>query len=83
MDLTHCSHLVLSLRGVSATDITGVQTLMEVCELLSKQDVEICLSGVHDNVRSFFDKVGLTDQVGADHYYANASEAVVATVERA
>ena len=79
VDLNGVGHLVLSLRGVSAADITGVQTLMEACAAIQEQGVTICLSGVHDNVRSFFDKVGLTEQLGADRYYANASEAVAHT----
>ncbi|MDO5143787.1 MAG: SulP family inorganic anion transporter [bacterium] len=80
VDLSGCKQLIISLRGVSATDISGVQTLMECCAGISEQGVSISLSGVHENVRRFFDQMGLTEQLGADHYFSNASEAAVAAV---
>lgn len=77
IDLSACRHLVLSMRGVSAVDISGVQTLMEACEAIARQGVKISLCGVHDNVRAFIDKVGLTEQIGGEHIYSNASEALI------
>ena len=65
VDFTGCEHLILSLRGVSATDISGVQTLMEVCALIAQKGVTVSICGVHENVAGFFPKVGLTDQLGA------------------
>lgn len=38
------------------------------------------LGGVHENVAGFFQKVGLTDQLGAAAFYPNASEAVIDTL---
>ncbi|MBQ8201129.1 MAG: SulP family inorganic anion transporter [Clostridia bacterium] len=82
IDLKGCEHLILSMRGVPAADISGVQTLMEACEAISKQGVCISVCGVQQSVRSFFDKVGLTDQVGSDHFYGNASEALIDAMTR-
>ena len=80
VDFTGCEHLILSLRGVSATDISGVQTLMEVCALIAQKGVTVSICGVHENVAGFFQKVGLTDQLGAAAFYPNASEAVIDTL---
>lgn len=80
VDFTGCEHLILSLRGVSATDISGVQTLMEVCTLIAQKGVTVSICGVHENVAGFFQKVGLTDQLGAAAFYPNASEAVIDTL---
>ena len=80
VDFTGCEHLILSLRGVSATDISGVQTLMEVCALIVQKGVTVSICGVHENVAGFFQKVGLTDQLGAAAFYPNASEAVIDTL---
>lgn len=80
VDFTGCEHLILSLRGVSATDISGVQTLMEVCALIAQKGVTVSICGVHENVADFFQKVGLTDQLGAAAFYPNASEAVIDTL---
>ena len=80
VDFTGCEHLILSLRGVSAADISGVQTLMEVCALIAQKGVTVSICGVHENVADFFQKVGLTDQLGAAAFYPNASEAVIDTL---
>lgn len=80
IDLNDCSHLILSLRGVPAADISGVQTMMEICEGFRAQGVQVSLCGVHDKVRTFFDKVGLTDLVGRASFYPSASEAIIDTV---
>ena len=48
VDFTGCEHLILSLRGVSATDISGVQTLMEVCALIAQKGVTVSICGVHE-----------------------------------
>lgn len=82
IDLNGCKHLVLSLRGVAATDISGTQTLMECLEAMEAQGVDVVMSGVQDNVRKFFDQMGLTERMGANAYCSNASDAVIAVLER-
>ncbi|MGN1020180.1 MAG: SulP family inorganic anion transporter [Aristaeellaceae bacterium] len=79
-DYTGCSRLILSMRGVAAADISGVQTLMEICQRLSQQGLAVSVCGVQQNVRSFFDKVGLSEQLGQAAFYANASEAIIDAV---
>ncbi|MGN0748029.1 MAG: SulP family inorganic anion transporter [Aristaeellaceae bacterium] len=79
-DYTGCSRLILSMRGVAAADISGVQTLMEVCQRLSQRGLAVSVCGVQQNVRSFFDKVGLSEQLGPAAFYANASEAIIDAV---
>ena len=68
------------MRGVAAADISGVQTLMEVCQRLNQRGLAVSVCGVQQNVRSFFDKVGLSEQLGKAAFYANASEAIIDAV---
>lgn len=78
LEMEEIDRVVMSFRGVSMADITGVQTMMEVVEQLKKDNnIQIVFCGVQPNVRSFFDKVGLTEVIGKDNYYTNASDAVV------
>ena len=77
IDLKACRHLIISMRGVPAADISGVQTLMETCAAIEKQGVRISICGVQQSVRTFLDKVGLTEQVGEGSFFANASEALI------
>ena len=79
-DYAGCERLILSMRGVAAADISGVQTLMEVCQRLSQRGLAVSVCGVQQNVRPFFDKVGLSEQMGKAAFYANASEALIDAV---
>lgn len=76
-DWTDCKHLILSMRGVSAADISGVQTLMEVCDTIAQQGIQISVCGVHPNVATFCNKVGLTEQVGESAFFSNVSSAMI------
>ena len=83
IDFTGCDKLILSLRGVPAADISGVQTLTEACQAIRDKGVQISLCGVHPVVREFFDKAGLTDAMGTEVYYPSVSDAMMALLPEA
>ena len=83
IDFTDCDKLILSLRGVPAADISGVQTLTEACQAIRDKGVQVSLCGVHPVVREFFDKAGLTDAMGDGVYYQSVSDAMLALLPEA
>ena len=83
IDFTDCDKLILSLRGVPAADISGVQTLTEACQAIRDKGVQVSLCGVHPVVREFFDKAGLTDAMGTGVYYQSVSDAMLALLPEA
>ena len=83
IDFTDCDKLILSLRGVPAADISGVQTLTEACVAIRDKGVQVSLCGVHPVVREFFDKAGLTDAMGTEVYYQSVSDAMLALLPEA
>ena len=71
-------HLILSLRGMPNVDISGVQSLLELCEDLVKHGKTIAFCGVNDSVRKYFDRAGITKLLGEDAYYWSADKAILA-----
>ena len=71
-------HLILSLRGMPNIDISGVQSLLELCEDLLKHGKTIAFCGVNDSVRKYFDRAGITKLLGEDAYYWSADRAILA-----
>ncbi len=82
IDLNGCRRLIISLRGVGAADISGVQTLMEQCAAIQSQGVAVCVCGARPNVTAFMEKVGLVDQLGEAAFYPNVSEAILDAAAR-
>ena len=61
LDVAGCRWMIISLRGVSAADVSGIQTLMEACESIRQDGTIVVFCGVQDQVRALFDKVGLDE----------------------
>ena len=65
----HQGVMILSMRGVSSIDTSGVQAMLEFCEAKKQEGVTIVFSGVQANVLKRFEKGGVLDVVGRDHVY--------------
>jgi SulP family sulfate permease len=70
--------LILSMRGVSLLDTSGLQVVMALHERLHRAGGHLMISGVHDNVRRMMERGGLVDAVGADNFFWSADQAIVA-----
>jgi SulP family sulfate permease len=70
--------LILSMRGVSLLDTSGLQVVMALHERLHAAGGRLMISGVHDNVRRMMERGGLVDAVGADSFFWSADQAIVA-----
>lgn len=71
-----CSTLIMSLRGMPNIDVSGAQTMLELCEKTISEGRQICFCGMSDAVRKYFDRAGITELVGEDHYYWSADRAI-------
>ncbi len=70
--------LILSMRGVSLLDTSGLQVVMALHERLHAAEGRLMISGVHDNVRRMMERGGLVEAVGPDNFFWSADQAIVA-----
>lgn len=72
----HQGVMILSMRGVSSIDTSGVQAMLEFCEAKKQEGITIVFSGVQTNVLKRFEKGGVLDVVGRDHVYWSTDQAL-------
>lgn len=68
--------LVIRLRRVPFMDMTGLQTLQEVIQQLHKRNIVVKLCEANQTVLSKLDKVGILQEIGAEHYHADFGSAL-------
>ena len=74
-DIPEEDHLILSLRGMPSVDVSGAQAVLELCQRLLAKGHTIAFCGVAEDVRSYFDRAGVTALVGESAYYPTAPTA--------
>jgi SulP family sulfate permease len=75
--------VVLSVRGVSTVDATGIQALLKYCEDQKAKGVTVCFAGASYGFRMAMDRGGVTAVVGEEAFYWGAQEALAAIAEAA
>lgn len=68
--------MILSMRGVSSIDGSGVQAMVEFCELKKQEGVKVIFSGVQRRVLSRFERGGILDVVGEDNIFWSTDQAL-------
>jgi SulP family sulfate permease len=68
--------LVLDVVGMHDVDFTGVRTLSEVLDELDHRHIAFAIARAGDTVRANLERGGLTERIGAEHFYASVDEAV-------
>ncbi len=76
--LTKYDEIIFSLRGVSAIDTSGAQSMCELCHSLKEGGVKLAFCGVCDNVKDVMNKAGLADVVGEENFYWSVDKALLA-----
>lgn len=76
-ELPEYRQVILSMRGMPNIDVSGAQTMLELCESLQAQGRVVAFCGVSENVRSYFDRAGITDLVGESAYFWSADQAIL------
>lgn len=72
------SAVVLSVRGVSTVDATGIQAFLKFCQEQKDRGVAVCFAGANRSFRLAMDRGGVTGVVGEGAYYWGAQEALAA-----
>lgn len=80
-DIPEEDHLILSLRGMPSVDVSGAQAVLELCQRLLAKGHTIAFCGVAEDVRSYFDRAGVTALVGEGAYYHSADRAILALLD--
>lgn len=75
--------LILSVRGVSSVDASGVHALLEFCEKEKEQGVSVCFSGTQAGVKTMLERGGVVAFLGEDHFFWSAEEALDEVVKEA
>ncbi|MET0017373.1 SulP family inorganic anion transporter [Oscillibacter sp.] len=70
-------HVILSLRGMPSVDVSGVQTMLELCQGLKQAGGTVAFCGVSESVRTYFDRAGITALVGESAYFWSADLAIL------
>lgn len=75
-------HLIFSLRGCPSIDVPGAQTVLELSEKLKATGTNLSFCGLSEEVRSYFDRAGVTALVGESAYFNSADQAILSLLDR-
>ncbi|BAS26265.1 SulP family inorganic anion transporter [Limnochorda pilosa] len=70
--------VVISLRAVPLVDTSGISALADVIDRLEGRGRRVYLSGLTRPVRSYLERAGVIQRLGADRVYWSADQAIVA-----
>lgn len=76
-ELGNTETLILSMRGVPAIDLSGIQALLELQEELTEEGVTVMLSSVQPKVLEELKRGGLIELIGEEHVFDSAEFAIV------
>lgn len=68
--------VLLSMRGVSHIDITGIQALMDVLNEFRMKNIDFIICGLPNTVKETIRKSGIHDLVGEDGFYWSVERAL-------
>ena len=72
-----CHELLISFRGVSAVDTTGVEIISETCDMLKANEIHVIMSGLNENVKTMLNKGNITEKVGEDNIFKSIDKALI------
>jgi SulP family sulfate permease len=74
--------LILSMRGVSFIDTSGLEALMQLYERIHKQGGTLMFAGVHENARTMMERGGLVEKIGEQNFFWSSDQAIVEAEKR-
>jgi SulP family sulfate permease len=72
-------YLILSMRGVPAIDVSGLELMEELYERMHKQGGKLMLAAVQPAVRQMLVRGGLMFEIGEKNVFWSADQAILAT----
>ena len=76
-ELGNTEVLILSMRGVPAIDLSGIQALLELYEDLESEGITVMLSSVQPKVLHDLEQGGLVEKIGRQHIFDSAEFAII------
>lgn len=76
-DLCACDRVLFSMRGVPTIDTTGAAALLEVCQKLHDNNINVALCGVQDTAKPMLAQIGLEQELGAQNFYWSVDKALL------
>jgi MFS superfamily sulfate permease-like transporter len=73
---TPVHHLILDAASIFDVDYSGAETILQVLGELDKRDVRLLIAQATSALREQLDRLGITDVIGTDAYFATVSEAI-------
>ena len=70
--------VVLDASAISDIDASAEVVLREVLDGLHERSLELHVARATDELRARFDEVGLTEEIGPDHFHGTVAAAVMA-----
>lgn len=74
--------LILSMRGVSNIDTSGLDAIRHLHERLSQQGCTLMFAGVHENARTMMERGGLVAKIGEENFFWSSDQAIVEAEKR-
>jgi len=74
--------LILSMRGVSLIDTSGLEVIRRLHEELHGKGGTLMFAGIHDRVRHMMERSGLVEEIGAENFFWSSDQAIVAAEAR-
>lgn len=74
--------LILSMRGVSSIDTSGLEALKRLYERLHQRGGTLMFAGLHENARAMLERGGLVAEIGAENFFWSSDQAIVEAEKR-
>lgn len=74
--------LILSMRGVSNIDTSGLEALRQLYEKLHARGGTLMFAGVHENARTMMERGGLVKEIGEENFFWSSDQAIVEAEKR-
>ncbi|HEX2916289.1 MAG TPA: SulP family inorganic anion transporter [Chloroflexia bacterium] len=71
-----CRVTILSMRGVPVIDASGLHAIEHIYHLQQKSGGLLFISGLQPQVRKLFERAGLVESLGQEHYTWSADQAI-------
>ena len=75
---TETSWLVFDAEAVTHIDSTGMEALLDLARDLRQEGITLVVARLRSRMKPDFDVAGLTDEIGAEHFYPSVKLAVEA-----
>ena len=73
---TETSWLVFDAEAVNHIDATGMEALLDLARDLRQEGITLVVARLRSRMKPDFDVAGLTDEIGAEHFYPSVKHAV-------